>query len=351
MKLKKQALAFVMTSLVLLSALAGCADKGAASSSQPAPPSSQENSETLQKETVRVAALKGPTGLGMVKLMADADAGTASNGYQFQIANSPDEVVGKITNGEIDVAAVPTNLAATLYNKTKGKVQIAAVNTLGVLYVLENGENVKSVSDLKGKTLYATGQGSTPEYAVNYILAQNGMKAGKDVTVEYKAEHAELATLLISGKASLGVLPEPFVTQVLQKNPKVKIALDITKEWDRAVEKSGSGKSALDMGCILVRTDFTRKNGKAFDAFLSEYQNSQEYVNQNASAASSLSEKYDIMPAKVAEKAIPNCNIVYIDGEKMKTQVSDFLKILYQSDPKSVGGALPGDDFYYVRSD
>lgn len=354
MKSIKKITSMLLAALLTMSIAAGCAGAPAQSEVSTEPSGQQssvpESSEPAkEKTTVRVAALKGPTGLGMLKLMEDGDAGNAANDYDFTIVGDPNEIVSKISTGEVDAAAVPTNLAATLYNKTGGKVQIAAINTLGVLYMLTNGETVSDIKDLKGRTVYSSGQGATPEYALNYILSANGLEPGKDVTVEYKAEHAELATLLISGKASIGVLPEPFVTQVTAKNPDVKIALNMTEEWDKAVELSGSGKSVLTMGCLIVRTDFAQQNKEAFDSFLAEYKASAEYTNQETEAAAALSEKYDIMPAAVAKKAIPNCNIVYVDGGDMKAKVSDFLAILFKANPKSVGGKMPGEDFYYAK--
>ncbi len=307
--------------------------------------SAQPSSAAAEKTTIKIAALKGPTGLGMLKLMSDNDAKTAAENYEFTIVGAPDEIVSKISKGEVDVAAVPTNLAATLYNKTEGKVQMAAVNTLGVLSILTKGEDISSIKDLKGKTIYSSGQGSTPEYALNYILNQNGLEVGKDVKVEYKAEHAELAALVVSGKAKIAVLPEPFVTQVTAKDKDVKIVLNITDEWN----KVAGGKSVLTMGCLIVRKDFAEQHKEAFDAFLKEYKESTDYTNTKVEEAAALSEKYDIMPAAVAKKAIPNCNIVYMDGDEMKAKIPDFLNVLFTANQKSVGGKLPGDDFYYTK--
>lgn len=344
MKFTKQ-LTAIFLSAVLFFTAAGCASSTAVSSGSSAAAASQATSAPAEKAKIKVAALKGPTGLGMLKLMSDNDAKTAKNNYEFTLAGSPDEIVTKITTGEVDVAAVPTNLAATLYNKTSGKIQLAAVNTLGVLSVLTNGEEIKTIADLKGKTIYSSGQGSTPEYALNYILKQNGLVVGKDVTVKYLTEHAELATQLISGKVKIAVLPEPFVTQVTVKNKNIKNALNLTQEWDKAA----GNKSVLTMGCLIVRKDFTEKNKAAFDSFLAEYKDSAAYTNAQVKEAAALSEKYNIMPSAVAEKAIPNCNIVYIDGADMKAKIPDFLQILFQANPKSVGGKIPGDDFYYIK--
>lgn len=347
MKHTKRITALALSAFLFLSA-AGCAAGSGASSaatSSTAASSAAPASSAVEKTTIKVATLKGPTGLGMLKLMQDNDAKTAANQYAFTLAGAPDEIVSKITTGEVDVAAVPTNLAATLYNKTNGNIQLAAINTLGVLSLLTNGETIQSIADLKGKTIYASGQGSTPEYAINYILQQNGLTVGKDVTVKYLTEHAELATQIISGKVKIAVLPEPFVTQVTAKSKTSKVALNLTEEWNKAA----GNKSVLTMGCLIVRKDFAEKNKAAFDSFLAEYKASAEFTNTQSKDAAALSEKYGIMPAAVAQKAIPNCNIVYIDGADMKAKIPDFLNVLFKANPKSVGGKLPGDDFYYAK--
>ena len=312
------------------------------------PEEKTEKAENTEKTNINFAVLKGPTGIGASKLMSDNENKESLNNYNVTIASAPDELAGKIISGEIDVAAVPTNLAATLYNKTEGKVKIAALNTLGVLYLLENeSEDIKSVKDLSGKTIYASGQGATPEYVINYLLGKNGLS---DVKVEYMKEHAELATALASGEVSLGVLPEPNVTAVLIKNDKVKIALDLTKEWENAVKGTEYEGSVLTMGCIVVRDDFLNENKEAFDNFLKEYKESINYTNENVEDTAALVEKYEIMASKAAaQKAIPNCNIVYVDGDEMKDSIKNFYEVLFNANPKSLGGKLPDDNFYYKK--
>lgn len=325
----------VVAVLLIASAIAACSGKE---------PGSKEKAE------VKIAALKGPTGIGMASLMEDSKAGKTENNYIFELSGAPDEIVGKLTSGSIDIAAVPTNLASVLYNKTSGNIRIAAVNTLGVLYILEQGDSIKSISDLKGKSITATGQGSTPEFALNYILEQNGLTPGKDVTINYLSEHSELAALAVSGKETLVLLPEPFVTTVSSKNGKIRKALDITEEWRSANKKSGSEGAELAMGCIVVRKDFAENNKAALDTFLKEYKASTEFVNKNIEEASRMAVNQGIMPdAEIVEKAIPNCNIVYIDGSDMKNSVQSYLRILHEADPKSIGGKMPNEDFFYEK--
>lgn len=299
---------------------------------------------------VRVAALKGPTGIGMVKLFSDNEAKTTLNRYEALIVGATDEIVAKISSGEIDIAAVPTNLAATLYNKTSGNVQLLALNTLGVLNILEKGDTVKTIADLKGKTLYATGKGATPEFILNYILEQNGIDPQNDLTIVYKTEHSELATLAMSGQADLILMPEPFVTTILSKDAGFKNVIDITDEWDKATQKAGVENSILSMGCVIVRKEFAEANIEAVAAFMAEYEASIDFTNESVDEASLLVEKYGIMAtAALAKTAIPNCNITYIKGETMKTQIANLYDVFFAADPKSIGGALPKDDFYYMK--
>lgn len=345
---KSTKLLSLLLALSMLFALAACGTTGTEGpSSTGAASGAQSTAPAAQDVTLNVATLKGPTGIGMVKLMKDAKDGSTANKYNFTLAGAPDEITAKFMKGEFDIAAVPVNLAATLYNKMKGNVQVMAVNTLGVLYILENGNSIHSISDLKGKTIYATGKGATPEYILNYLLEQNGIDPEKDVTIEYKSEHAELATLMASGKAEICMLPEPNVTSVLRENKDVHRALNLTTEWDKATEKAGK-KSTLAQGCIIVNKEFAQKNKGAVDKFLTEYKASVDYVTASAVDASQLVEEFGIMPkALIAELAIPNCNIIFLEGDTMKSTMQANLNVLFQANAKSIGGAMPGDDFYY----
>jgi len=303
-----------------------------------------------QKTKINIATIMGPTGISMAKLMKDSDEGNALNDYEFLVASSPDQIVGKLTSGEVDIAALPSNLAAALYNKTNGKINLIAINTLGVLYILDGTDSVKSVADLKGKTIYATAQGSSPEFILNYILSKNGIDPQKDITIEYMAQHAELAALMASGDVEIGMLPEPNVTSVLSANESFKIAIDLTSEWKKIAADEGRTDSVLAMSAIVVSTDFLEKNPDAVDAFLKDYENSVNYANQNVDAAADLCEEYGIVPkAAVAKKAIPNCNLVYIAGENMASNIQEYYEVLFEADKASIGGALPDEGFYYTK--
>lgn len=299
---------------------------------------------------MEVMALKGPTAMGMVKFMNDAEDGSLDDGntYHFQIAASADEVTPKLVQGEADIAAVPANLASVLYNNTKGKVQVLAVNTLGVLYIVEKGDTVKSAADLKGKTIYASGKGSTPEYALEYILSANGIDSAKDVKIEWKSEHSECVAALANDPAGIAMLPQPFVTTAQAKDSGIKVALDLTEEWNKLQENKDE-KSALITGVVVVRTDFAKENPEAVESFLKNYETSVKYVNDDLDGAAKLVGKYDIVPEAVAKKAIPECNIVYIAGDEMKEQLSGYLQVLADQNAKSIGGKLPEDDFYYSK--
>lgn len=327
----KKAFSLVLASTLSCTLLAACSE-------------GETTDDTLDRD-IKVYALKGPTGMGMAKLMSDNDEGSTENKYEFTVASSPDEVTAEIIKGNYDIAALPTNLASVLYNKTEGNIRVAAVNTLGVLYVLENGDTVQSLEDLNGKELYATGQGSTPEYILRYVLESNNIEC--DVT--YLAEHSELATQMVSGDVTLGMLPVPNATTVLVQQSECKAVINLTEEWEKAAEANGDD-SSLYMGCVIVNPDFIEEYPEAVDAFLEEYSASVNYVNENIEEASAIIETYGIVPkAAIAKKAIPDANIVCITGEEMKTGLSGFYGVLYGFDPSSVGGAVPGDDIYYIK--
>ena len=294
----------------------------------------------LNPVKVRVAALKGPTAMGMVKLMEDSGEGSVNgNSYEFTVVGAPTEITPMLVKGEVDIAALPANLAAVIYNNTKGKVKVLAVNTLGVLYICENGNSVSSIEDLKGKTIYSSGKGSSPEYALDYILEQNGLS---DLPIEWKSEHAECVAALLNDPDAVALLPQPFATTAIMKNPSIRIALDLNKEWDKV-----SPESALLTGVVVARTEFVEKEGAAVERFLEEYGKSTAWVNENVAESSLMIGNLGIVTAQVAEKALPYCNIVCITGPEMKERLSGYLEVLYNANAKSVGGVLPGEDFYY----
>jgi len=292
---------------------------------------------------IRVASLKGPTTMGMVELMSKAEADKTKLKYQFEMFGTADEIVPKIVNNDLDIALVPCNLASILYNKTEGKIQVAAINTLGVLYIVETGNTISEITDLKGKKVFSTGKGTTPEFAFNYTLTQNQIDPLKDLTVEYKSEATEIAVVLAEQSNAIALLPQPYVTIVQAQIPNIRVALSLTEEWNKI-----SADSQLVTGVLVVRKEFLDENSDAFKSFLEEYQASTDFANTEVVKTAELVEKYGIVPkAAIAEKAIPACNITYIEGNSMKQAVSGYLKVLFEADPRSIGGKLPADDFYY----
>ena len=297
--------------------------------------------DTPYTSTVKIAALKGPTAMGLTKLMNDCEESGVSR-YEFEIYAAPDEITPMLIQGTADIACVPANLASVLYNKTEGEIDVLAINTLGVIYIVENGtENINSIADLKGKTIYASGQGSTPEFALNYLLEANGIK--DDVNIEWKTEHAECVTAILEEEGGIAMLPQPFVTTAMVKNEGIRTALSLTDEW----EKLDNGSSMLT-GVVVARKDFIEAEPDEVKAFMDGYKISVDYVNSDIDGAAALVGKYDIVPEAIAKKALPACNITFISGEEMKQKLSGYLQVLYDSEPKSVGGKLPGDDFYYI---
>ena len=314
--------------------------------SQPSSASESAAEEPADLGTAVVAALKGPTAMGMVKMMSD-DAASDSPLYDFSIYASADEITPKLVQGQLDIAAVPANLASVLYNNTEGQVQVLAINTLGVLYIVEDGDTVQSVEDLKGKTIFASGKGSTPEYALNYMLTQNGIDPETDVTIEWKSEHSECVASLAATENAIAMLPQPFVTTAQTQNENLRVALDMTEEWEKLAAESGDD-ATLITGVVVGRKEFVEENPQLVNAFLAEYEQSVSYTQEDVEGAANLIGEYDIVPAAVAQKALPECNITFIQGEDMKAKLSAYLQTLLDQNPKSIGGELPGDDFYYV---
>ena len=350
MNMKKRWSALVLALCLSVTLLAGCGSRANGGSS--AASGSQTPTDMAE---IRIAALKGPTGMGLVKLMQDAqeqgsaDASAAQgseaagNRYTVTLAGSADAITPDLIQGDLDAACVPANLAAVLAQKTQGQIVTLAVNTLGVLYIVENGNAVQSMADLKGKTLVAAGKGSTPEYALRYLLTQNGLDPDRDVTIDWKSEHSECVAALATGQATIALLPQPFVTVAQTKIEGLRMALDLTEEWNKL--DNGSG---LITGVIVARRDVVEANPGAVDSFLQDYAASVEWVNANNADAAQLIAEYGIIEAApVAEKALPYCNIVCITGSEMKDKLSGYLQVLADAEPSSVGGALPGDDFYY----
>ena len=303
------------------------------------------SAKTLSAKTLRIAGLKGPTTMGLVNLLSMEKNGTAAMDYDLQLYGAADEIVPKLIKGNLDMAAIPANLAATLYQKTNGGIQVLAVNTLGVLYVVEKGDTVHSFADLKGRTILSTGKGTTPEYVLRYLLTKNGLNPDKDVKIEYYSEASEVtAQMAATKKDAIAVLPQPYVTAAQMKDSELRVVLDLTKEWNKVCD------TQLITGVTVVRTAYAEDHPDVVQAFLNDYEKSVNAANTDIDGTAALCEEIGVVAkAAIAKKALPKCNIVYRRGEEMKKDISAYLQVLYDASPASVGGKLPDDNFYWVK--
>ena len=353
--MKKMKLLSLLLAASLLFSLGACSSGETQQSQSPAPESTAPADSTPPESTapvaddvtVRLTVLSGPTGIGAAKLLSDVDAGTAAQSYEYNIAAVNDELTAMLSNGETDIATMASNVALNYYNKTDGSVTVIALGTLGVLHILESGggTSIQSVEDLRGKTILSPGQGANPEYALRYILSENGIDPDNDVTLEFYTDASEITAKLLSGEAECAMLPVPAATAAIaQSEGSVRAALDLTEEWDAL----GTG-SQLIMTAVVARTEFLEAHPEAVDAFLTEYAASIDYVNNNIEDAAELVAGYGITPsAAIAAKAIPQCHLVCITGADMAPAIDGYYAVLYNANPDSVGGSLPDDGFYYV---
>ncbi len=331
-----RSLVSLLLALTLVLSLTAC---GTQADTEP-----QQPDDTPAPAEVNLYVLSGPTGIGAMNLWAAADAGETQNTYYITMPGANDEVVAAISNGDADIAAVATNLAATLYNKTSGGVTVLAVNTLGVLSLLGSGQEIASIADLAGKTIYAPSQGANPEYILRYVLNGNGLDPDKDVTIRFVGEGSELLTVWQTDPEAVIMAPQPVATSILMQNENARTLFNMTDEWDRV----SGGDSTLMMGCVIVRNEFLQENPGAVALFLQEYAASIEKAQSDVEGTAALCEQYGLIPkAALAQKAIPSCGLTFVTGAEMKSALSGYLQVMFDADPKSVGGAMPGDDFYY----
>lgn len=296
---------------------------------------------------LRIGSLKGPTSMGLVSLMDKASKGETKGSYDFTMVTAADELLAKVIGGDLDIALVPANMASILYNKTNQGVNVININTLGVLYVVSADTSIKSISDLKNKTIYMTGKGTTPDYVLQYLLTENGLTVD-DVSIEYKSEPSEVAALLKEQAGAIGLLPQPFVTVAMAQNDSLEMVLDLTKEWD-AVQESEDG--SLVTGVTICRSQLLSDpaTAEAVNIFMAEHKASASFAVNNVSETAELVAAAGIIEkAPVAAKALPYCSISYVDGEMMKSMLEGYLNVLFNQAPASVGGALPDNDFYYI---
>ena len=358
----RKMLSVMMAAAIAGSLLAGCSSSttettAAASSAEETTTAAEETTteaasesaaeNTGEETVVRVGGLKGPTTMGLVKLMDEAANGESENSYEFTMVTAADEMTAMVAGEKVDIALLPANVASVLYNKTNKNISVIDINTLGVLYFVSADSSVTTIDRLKGKTVYLPGKGTTPEYALRYVLSAAGL-GEDDVTLEFKSEASEVASVLAEDPNAIGLLPQPFVTAALAQNEKLSIIMDLTKEWDN-VQGEGSG-SRLVTGVTIVNNDFLKEHEDLVDTFLQEHEASIAFTAEDPDAAAELIAKAEIVAkAPIAKKALPYCNITFISGDEMKTALSGYLQALYDQNPASVGGELPDDGFYYVK--
>ncbi len=344
--MKKKLLAMILGLAMVLS-MAACAGGNNETTEEAEKTTEAATTEEATEATpghIRIGSLKGPTSMGLVKLMDQAQKGETKNTYEFTMAAAADEINTAFIKGDLDMVLIPANVASVLYNKTGGKVAVLNINTLGVLYILESGETVKSIADLAGRTIYLPGKGTTPDYALQYLLSQNGLTTA-DVDLQYKSEGTEVIAALAQDANAIGLLPQPAATVATVQNENLHIALDLTAEWDKVTDDSD-----LLTGVTIVRKEFLEENPGAVELFLADHLASTNFTNENVAEAAEMIAQLGIVPkAPIAVKAIPYCNIVSITGAEMKEALSGYLGVLFEQNSKAVGEKLPGEDFYYIH--
>ena len=348
-----------LAAMLMLALLAGCGGSNTPANSpqgsptpantpspSPVAPSNTPDSpppEPAEPVNIRLGGLKGPGGMGMVKLLDDAENGLTRNTYEYFYGNSADELTPKFLQGEFDIIGIPANMAAILYNNTAGGAKIIALTATGVMYIVEKGgEEIQTVADLKGHDMYSTGKGSTAEFAMRYLFRENGLKPDEDVSIEWIVGPTEIVASMSVKDHAIAMLPQPFVTVALTQVPDLRVALDLNAEW----EALGTASQFLS-AVLIVRSEFAENHPEALDIFLEEFKASTDYVNANPPEAAALIEKYGIIAAPIAERALPACNLVSTYGAEMKPIMKSYLEVIYEQEPASVGGTLPADDFYY----
>ncbi len=315
----------VLASVIAIGMLAGC--------STPEP-------EDLK---VRVGSLSGPTTIGIVNLMNDVDTAENDTNYEFTVATQPDEIAAALNAGDLDIALIPANLASVLYNRTEGGIEVIDINTYGVLYCLSTDSSIQSIGSLAGRTVITTGQGATPEYAINYLLGQYGIT---DCTLDFKTEGAEVIASLQENPDQIAILPQPAATAAMAQVEGLGIAFSLDDEWSGV-----TSDSRLVTGVTVVRTAFAEEHPEAVASFIEDHRESVDEANNNVEQTAQLVVDAGIVgAAPIAQRAIPLCNIVCVTGDQMRTDLQGYLQTLYDANPQAVGGALPGDDFYYQAS-
>lgn len=325
-----------LMALMLSVGLAGCSGNTTTTTVEPTV------SANPTPDTIRIASMKGPTSMGLVKLYHDIDEANATLAYDYTIEGAADAITASLVQGNVDIAALPANVASVVYNNSNGAIQVIALNTLGVLSIVSVDGVVDTMEDLNGQTIVASGKDSTPQYALEYLLDQYGLTIGEDVFVEWKSEQSEVVAALSQGQYQIAMLPQPFVTSAMSQVDGLTIDIDLTQAWDEL-----NNGSTMITGVMVARKDFVEQYPNVINQFLNDYAASVDYVNTNIEEASFWIEGYGIVKAAIASKAIPYCHMVCITGNEMKDKLNGYLEVLNSANPQSIGGTLPSDDFYY----
>lgn len=338
----KKVLSLLLAAALGMSMLTGCSSKAAETTAAP-----ETTAEAVDDDVViRVGGLKGPTTMGLVKLIDDDANGTAKSDYEFTMVTAADELTALVAGGKVDIALLPANVASVLYNKTQGNVAVIDINTLGVLYLVSGDTSITSIDQLKGKTVYLPGKGTTPDYSLRYVLSAAGLSED-DVTLEFKSEATEVASVLAEDPNAVGLLPQPFVTAAMAQNDQLTMIMDLAQVWDSFQAEEGG--SRLVTGVTIVNKKFLEENSDLVDTFLTEHEASIQFTETDMDAAAELIAAQGIVAkAPLAKKALPYCNVEFVAGEEMKEALSGYLNVLFEQNPASVGGALPDDAFYYI---
>lgn len=340
--LKSKVSLFLTIACTLTFAACGNTDKGTDSSNKmTSSESSTVSTSKTSSEATKIVSLKGPTTIGLLNMMDS----TEKEKYEFNMVTEPAEAGTLVSTGKENIALIPANVAANLYNKTSGNIIVLNINTLGMLYLVQQGEPITSIADLKGKTIILTGKGATPDLTIQYLLKENGLSV-EDVTLDYKSEATEVVAALAENSEAIGLLPEPFVTVATTKNPDLKVSMDLTEEWNKT---QNNKDSTLITAVTVVNKEYLESNKEDVLNFMKQQKISSEEATSNLDKTSELAEKYDIIKENIAKKAIPKCNISYIEGEEMKTKLSGYYSVLFDLSPEFIGGKVPEDDFYFIN--
>lgn len=354
----KKVLSLLLAGALGMSMLTGCSGKPAETTAATTAVETTAAPETTVAETttapetsgddivIRVGGLKGPTTMGLVKLIDEDANGTSKNDYEFTMVTAADELTALVAGGKVDIALLPANVASVLYNKTQGNVAVIDINTLGVLYLVSGDTSITSIDQLAGKTVYLPGKGTTPDYSLRYVLSAAGLSED-DVTLEFKSEATEVASVLAEDPNAIGLLPQPFVTVAMAQNDKLAMIMDLAAIWDSYQAEEGG--SRLVTGVTIVNKDFLEEHADLVDIFLEEHEASIQFTETDVDATAELIAAQGIVAkAPLAKKALPYCNVEFVAGEEMKEALSGYLNVLFEQNPASVGGALPDDAFYYL---